>query len=307
MKGLELCEAYYDTYGAKMIREKFSRYRDRIAVGLVGEGSDCFGYDDAISRDHDWGPGFCLWLDADDYDAIGRSLQAEYQKLPQYFENFKRISSRWGSTRMGVFEIGAFYRRFIGLSGAPKNAEQWFYMPEANLAACTNGKVFHDPLGKFSAIRGDLLAFFPEDIRLAKIVSRCIAAAQSGQYNYPRMVKRDEPFAAQYALTKFCAEIIALAFLLNRRFCPFYKWSHHALRELPVMGEFLYRHIHDLAMEPDAEKRQDLIEAISSAVIRAFKWQHLSTSESTFLLDHGLAISRKVTDPRMLEMVRSLV
>ncbi len=307
MKGLELSEAYYHTYGKKMIKEKFPRYRDRIAVGLVGEGSDCFGYDDEISRDHDWGPGFCLWLDSDDFDAIGQSLQAAYKRLPIYFENFERIPSRWGGGRVGVFETGAFYRRFIGLTCAPDKAEQWFYIPEPNLAACTNGKIFQDPLGKFTAVREDLLAFYPEDVRLAKIASRCVAAGQAGQYNYPRMVKRDESFSAQYAVTKFCAEVIALAFLLNRRFCPFYKWSHRAVAELPILGDFLFHHIHDLALELDPEKKIELIEAISATVINAFKWQHLSSSNSDFLLDHGLDISQQISDPRIMEMVRSLV
>ena len=59
--GMELCRAYYETYGRAMIHEKFSEYEDRIAVGLAGEGSDCFGYDDEASRDHDWGPSFLMW------------------------------------------------------------------------------------------------------------------------------------------------------------------------------------------------------------------------------------------------------
>ena len=60
--GLELCEAFYEEYGRPMILQKFPEYEKMIAAGLVGEGSECFGFDDQTSRDHDFGPGFCLWL-----------------------------------------------------------------------------------------------------------------------------------------------------------------------------------------------------------------------------------------------------
>ncbi|MGV8073197.1 MAG: DUF4037 domain-containing protein [Syntrophobacteraceae bacterium] len=290
-----------------MIKTMFAPFEDRIAVGLVGEGSECFGFDDEISRDHDWGPGFCLWLDSDDYNDIGSALEAEYRSLPQSFQNFERISTRWGTSRLGVKEIGAFYRSFIGTTHAPDDIEQWFFIPEPNLAACTNGKVFHDPLGKFSAIRSDLLAYFPEDVRLAKIVARCAAAAQSGQYNYPRTVKRDEPFAALFSLTKFCDEIISLGFLLNRRYCPFYKWSHRAVLALPVMGDFLYSQIRLLCTEPDTAKKIDLIENISSAVINELQAQNLSSGAGDFLLNHAVAVIKNISDPKIAKRARAMV
>jgi hypothetical protein len=56
MKGLDLAEAYYQKHGAPMIESKFGPYVRRIAAGFVGPGSECFGFDDEISRDHDWGP-----------------------------------------------------------------------------------------------------------------------------------------------------------------------------------------------------------------------------------------------------------
>ena len=56
MNGMELAERYYETYGRPMLHEKYPEYETRIAVGLVGEGSECFGFDDRISRDHDFGP-----------------------------------------------------------------------------------------------------------------------------------------------------------------------------------------------------------------------------------------------------------
>ena len=85
MKGLELAKAYYEEYGRPMIREKFPDYEGRIAVGLAGEGSECFGYDDEISRDHDFEAGFCLWITEQDGEAIGFPLFRAYGKLPDEY------------------------------------------------------------------------------------------------------------------------------------------------------------------------------------------------------------------------------
>ncbi len=81
MTNLELARKLYTEKGAPMIREKFPEYEGRIAAGFAGEGSDCFGFDDAISRDHDYGPGFCLWLTEGDYARIGDALNREYTAL----------------------------------------------------------------------------------------------------------------------------------------------------------------------------------------------------------------------------------
>ena len=77
MKGLQLSEDYFNTFGLPLIQDKFSEHADRIAVGLVGDGSECFGFDDEFSRDHDWGPGFCIWLTETDVTEIGKALHHE--------------------------------------------------------------------------------------------------------------------------------------------------------------------------------------------------------------------------------------
>ena len=64
MRGLDEARLFYEQQGRAMLRERFGEVEGRIAVGLAGHGSQCFGFDDAVSRDHDFDRGFCLWLTA---------------------------------------------------------------------------------------------------------------------------------------------------------------------------------------------------------------------------------------------------
>ena len=62
MRGLELSRAYYENCGAAMIHEQFPEIEHLTAAALTGSGSECYGFDDEVSRDHDFEPGFCLFL-----------------------------------------------------------------------------------------------------------------------------------------------------------------------------------------------------------------------------------------------------
>lgn len=43
VKGLEISKAYYEEFGVPMIKEQFPELEPKIAVGLIGSGSECFG------------------------------------------------------------------------------------------------------------------------------------------------------------------------------------------------------------------------------------------------------------------------
>ena len=85
MKGLELSQKYYEAYGREMIERADPALFMRVSVGLCGEGSQCFGFDDQISQDHDFAPGFCVWLSDEDFSRYGRALQNAYDSLPHRF------------------------------------------------------------------------------------------------------------------------------------------------------------------------------------------------------------------------------
>lgn len=299
MTGLELAERYFEHYGDELLDGALAACRERIAVGLAGDGSDCLGFDDEQSRDHDWGPGFCLWLTDADHRALGPALQQRYERLPKSFAGFERTDTEWGAGRIGVLEIGAWYRQHIGFPEGPTTLFEWLSIPEAQLAACTSGRVFHDPLDRFSGIRRRLLAFYPDDVRLAKIAARCMAIGQSGQYNFARVLARGETFAAQYAATKFCNDLMSLAYLLNRRYAPYYKWRHRGLLALPRLGRVAHARIAALAEATDNEEKRAHIDALCAAAIFELQAEGLTDSNSPFLVDHGPLIHARIDDPAL--------
>ena len=118
MQGLEEARAPYEEFGRPMLREQFPQLEGRIAVGLVGHGSECYGFDDAISRDHDFARGFCLWLTDEDDLRYGVALNRAYRSLP-LSEGGKH--SALAEDNCGVRRTAFFYRRYTGSPGAPES------------------------------------------------------------------------------------------------------------------------------------------------------------------------------------------
>jgi hypothetical protein len=299
MNGLTLAERYFERYGGELFDGEFAAWRDRIAVGLVGDGSDCLGFDDEQSRDHDWGPGFCLWLTDTDHAAIGAALQRAYERLPESFAGFERLTTEWGSGRVGVLETGAWYKQYVRHPDGPQTLFDWLRIPEKDLAACTAGRVFHDPLDDFSRRRRHLLAFYPDDVRLAKIGARCMSIGQSGQYNFTRALGRGEIFAARCAEIKFCNDLMSLVYLLNRRYAPYYKWVHRGLLALPRLGRVVHARVTTLVSAADTDEKRAHIEALCAAAIAELQDEGLTSSDSRFLVDHGPLIHERIHDPAL--------
>lgn len=238
MRGLELSQKYYDAYGKPMIEEQFSEIAEQIAVGLVGYGSECFGFDDEISRDHDYGPSFCIWLPREVYIKYGKEMQAAYDAMPKEFMGCAaRLEEEQGKGRVGVLCLEDFYLEILGRDSVPGTAAEWFAVSEAALATATNGAVFTDSCGKFTGIREGLLAYYPREVWLKKLAESLARAAQAGQYNYARAMKRGERIAAEIALAEFVKEAMQIVYLLNKKYAPFYKWMHRGMKELAVGSE----------------------------------------------------------------------
>ncbi|MDE7284428.1 MAG: DUF4037 domain-containing protein [Lachnospiraceae bacterium] len=238
ISNIERSREFYEKYGKKMIHEQFTDYEERIAVGFVGEGSDCFGFDDAVSMDHDYAPGFCMWLIDEDYVAIGESLQKAYDELIRQ-HGIGNMTGNFLERRRGVSSVSAFYNRLLGqdISYEKPYTIDYTQVQEYQLAQAVNGEVFRDNLGVFTGIREYLSAYYPEKIWRVKLAQCLHDFSQYAQSNYPRMMTRKDYVTASICIGKAIESIMDIIYLLNRRYAPYYKWKNKGLKKLDKLQE----------------------------------------------------------------------
>ena len=301
MKGLETARAYYEAFGAPMLKARFPRLLPHIAAGLFGSGSECFGYDDEVSRDHDFEPGFMLLLPGE--DVIGRRdaflLERAYAALPREFMGLRRgLMQPVGGPRRGVISAAEFFTEKVGAPDGILTVGQWLSAPEYALAEAVNGELFHDGSGEVTAIRQRLSAW-PEDIRRKKLAGHLLLMAQSGQYNYARCLAHGERAAAQLAAGDFVRHCMAAVFLLNGAYQPYYKWAFRALRALPRLSLLaeLMEYLLTTDNEPElARAKADVIEGMAADVIAELKRQGLTRAECGDLEKHAYSVNDGIGD-----------
>ena len=202
----------------------------------------------------------------------------------------------------GVRRIGDFYRRYTGTSGAPDSWQAWLYLPSHALAEASNGQVWRDDQGSFSAIRQQILTGMPEDVRKKRLAAKLITMAQAGQYNYSRCLKHGQPGSAMLAMAEFVNAACAAVFLLNRRHMPYYKWQFRAMESLPLLGslkdalEFLLTGEND----PSGQTlKAQVVEDICAQTVGELRRQRLTCGSWDYLEPHAHDLMEHIENPQI--------
>ena len=277
MNGIDLSREYYERYGKPMLEEQFPELLPYLACGVCGSGSESFGYDDEISRDHDYEPGFIIFLPGE--DRVDRRsaflLERAYAKLPKEYKGLKRsLMAPAGGRRRGVLRTAEFFVDKCGVPDGVLNTVQWLRVPEHALAEAVNGALFSDSYGEVTRIR-ERLAFWPEDIARKKLAGAVYLMGQAGEYNYPRCLAHGESGAAQLAVQEFVDCAMEAVFLLNRTYRPYYKWRFRALRQLSVLSEEAERFEYLLTTDnaQSAEEKRKVIQRITEDILEEIQRQ----------------------------------
>lgn len=137
----------------------------------------------------------------------------------------------------------------------------------------------------------------PGDVWLKKAASAALTMAQTGQYNFSRMLSRGDTASAAITLSRFAEATLEMIFLLNRAHAPYYKWMFRAAENLPEM-RMTVSDVERLITDKDITKRQseDLIEKICTSVIDELVLRGLCTKQGDYLEGYAYMLNDSIKD-----------
>lgn len=297
MKAIDKSRELFNNHFMPSLKERYPECIGNFAAGLIGHGSECFGFDDEVSLDHDVSNGFYIWLDEENDVKYGVKLFRVYKEVFEKYGEQHGVKS--GAVKLGVVTTIDFLENTIGANTLPECNCQWLKIPSYALANITNGEIFYDGNGTFSKIIDYFKNEMPRDAKLKKMSASLAIAAQSGQYNFMRTVKHGEFGAASLALSEFAQNISDVIFLLNGKYAPYYKWTIKALYNLDILNdiapklEFL---LCEATNKDTADEKFKVIEEICGEVINELKNQKLTESNSDYLEHHAYSVASKIED-----------
>ena len=271
LKGMIISKDYYEVYGKKAFNKMEAL--SGVAFAKVGEGSECFGLDDLLSKDHDFGPGFCVFVTKEQYAVLGKQMEEVYASLPAVFRGFEKPAIIEGAPRNGVIVIEDFFGRILSLdeeetayliqrNTLPEKA--WLRLSDWQLRTVTNGEIFEGEDSVFGNIYRNLKKGYPESVKKRKMAQLLGEMSQSGQYNYQRMMRRQDKYGAAFMLRGFESHVMEFLYLVNDEYAPHDKWLMKEADSLKKGQEILYDVKELMGIIPDLKpyRKRDMIDWI---------------------------------------------
>ena len=269
ISGLDLAKRYYHEVVKDLIEGQFPNLA--YACGFFGHGSDVLGYDDHISKDHNWGPKLFIFLKEGDYERITPKLDASFKKnLPARFLDF---STNWGPPNLedngtqqledsdnGVinhkiefFTIKSYMQREFGFFKFPLETLDWLTIPQQKLLELTSGEVFFDNFNDLTELRA-YFSFYPEQVRIfclrgewGEIQQMMAFTGRTGYVN--------DDLGSRLVATGQIKRMMKIAFLLEKQYAPYLKWFGTAFNKLSLARN-LSPLFHEILMTDDWDIRE---------------------------------------------------
>lgn len=242
--GLTLCERYYQEVVRPIFEAQFPKLS--YTAGLIGYGSDVLGLDTSLSRDHQWGPRFLVFLSEQDQTQYAASLsEVLRQSLPVSFLGYSTHFTVFDeSTRIMTpiehgpvdhliefWSISDYIQSYLGydLSREP-DVLDWLSFSEHKLLGFTSGKIFRDDLGTITALR-QKLAFYPDEVWKYLLASEWQKISQEEPF-VGRTGHAGDDVGSRIITARLVQSVMRLCFLMEKRYPPYSKWFGTAFAQL---------------------------------------------------------------------------
>ena len=252
---------------------------DVCSVACVGGTSQNAGMDDAVSRDHMWGPYLTFLLPDRAWRLHGSRLKRALKHLPDRVEHVEwRGYDGREPRRTGADEISGFLRRLTGYRTLPRRDVDW--LPHLNtqsflgrrwserLFDSGQGAIFHDPGDQFGDLWQHFVRYPPPDIQRALLARSLFRAWNAGpEYNLTRAWQRGDMATFSQCRSRFVDEVVEAAFCWNRSYVPAFKWRLAHFDRLPDCPVVVREGVASLAIHPPT----DGVLAVANTVVHGMK------------------------------------
>jgi hypothetical protein len=258
--GIDLARSYYTEVVAPILGEQWPQLS--YAAGRLGTGSDVVGFDDEVSRDHDWGLRLSLFVSADAVDWVTAGLDA---RLPESFRGHPTRFTFTATTEphhhVEVSTVGGFLVERLGFDPRePMTTHDWLSLSGQAVLEVTAGPVFVDEVGDLTAARR-LLAWYPDDIW--RYVLGCDWQRISQELPLMgRAADASDDRGSRVIAARVAHAVMHLAFMVERQWPPYAKWLGSAFDRLPcasAVGEALDR---ALSATAASDRQQAIADAL---------------------------------------------
>lgn len=245
MQGIDLSRGFYTDIVRPWLSDAAPNLR--YSAALIGYGSELLGFDDELSRDHNWGPRVHILVSRADFDANARRLVEDFSKVAPATFSGEPIGWRSrphpaanGPEAAGAFEHGLEFHTLearleahIALRSVNNLTNlQWLGFAEQKLLAFTVSAVFHDDDNHLTDAR-KTLAYFPHDVWLYKIACQWRRIAEEQAF-VGRAGSVGDDLGSRVIAARLARDVMRMAFLLERRYAPYSKWFGTGFSKLPI-------------------------------------------------------------------------
>src|SRR5262245_31184012 len=281
---IDVSREFFDEVVRPILEREFPGETAQTAFGVFGYGSEVLRLDDDYSRDHHWGLRINALMPDELFrtraDAIMRMLSAQ---LPPTFRGYalREGYTKWGGLELTSLE--AYLERTIGSAHPPQTYQDWLSIPEEDIIHVVAGEVWHDPAGRFTAIRAALNGYYPEPVRLRRIAHWCRYFSGMGAYALKRAILRQNELYATITFARAIRLGVQLAFLLDRRYYPYDKWLLAFFERLPRMASRLRAIVYEaVRLATPWERKLELLDQMSDALDAAMVEEGIIAPHPTF-------------------------